>query len=319
MADKTKVWMPVYIGDLLADTGHLTPAEFGAYHYILYQQWRMGPIPDRSLKAVTRLSDAQWSESEGTLKAFLCLDADGHWYQSRALKEKRKSDAVSERNKANGSNGGRPPNEPNENPEHNPDETQTQTQIEPKAKAKPNPELTPSPSQSPLPPKEEKDVSTPSESHPAAVRQGAEAKHPDLLIYEKYPRREGKRAAMKAIAAAVSRISKGEKLDTSGVFHDPCGPMDARRKLFKAVAEFECSPAGKNPDKTKIPHPATWFNEGRYMDDRMAWRNVPGARSASQPSGPGPDMLAVIRARSAAAQAEIAAEAAAAGGGSHVA
>lgn len=142
----------MYIGDLLGDTMHLTAAEFGAYHWIMYHQWRSGPIPERSLRAVSRLSKDEWADSEQTIKAFLSVDDNGCYFQKRTASEKEKSDKLSEVSRKNGLKGGRP-----KNPE-NPEETQQVTQKEPsrvpREEAKPNPEGTqrqtpsPSPSQS---------------------------------------------------------------------------------------------------------------------------------------------------------------------------
>ena len=131
----------MYIGDLLGDTMHLTPAEFGAYHWIMYHQWRNGPIPERSLRAVSRLSREEWEESEDTLKAFLSVDESGCYYQKRTQQEKEKSDKLSTISRENGLKGGRPKNPdktqsithtkpsgyPGDNPEHNPEGTQSVT------------------------------------------------------------------------------------------------------------------------------------------------------------------------------------------------
>lgn len=112
-------------------------------------------------------------------------------------------------------------------------------------------------------------VSKTSSSHPGGAGDvSTPAKHPDLIIYEAYPRQEGRAAALTAIAKAVKRILGGEagpELTDATV---------ARRWLWKITATYARSPVGSNPDKTKIPHPSTWFNQSRYLDDQTNWKQT---------------------------------------------
>ena len=65
--------MPLYIGDYLAATTHLSAAEHGAYLLLIMHCWRHGgklPDNDRRIKNITCLSDAEWAESRATLMAF---------------------------------------------------------------------------------------------------------------------------------------------------------------------------------------------------------------------------------------------------------
>lgn len=118
------------------------------------------------------------------------------------------------------------------------------------------------------------EVSKTSSSHPGASL-GAVTKHPDFAIYEAYPRKEGKGAAMEAIRKAVARLMKGEEP------HAPMAKIEAQRHLMRRVLEYERSPVGRQPDKTKIPHPATWFNQKRYDDDQANWQLVNGASNGT--------------------------------------
>ena len=88
---------------------------------------------------------------------------------------------------------------------------------------------------------------------------------PDLFIYEQYPRKVGKAKALKAIEAAVKRMVKGE------AGNPPLTQREALVKLYRAVHAYAKSPAGTNPEKNWIPLPATWINQGRYMDDPSEW------------------------------------------------
>lgn len=71
-------------------------------------------------------------------------------------------------------------------------------------------------------------------------------------IYSVYPRKQGKKDALKAINAALKACPKQHLLD--------------RTKAF-ALAVQAWSPA----DRQFIPHPATWFNRGSYDDDPAQW------------------------------------------------
>lgn len=50
-------WMPLYVGDYLGDTGHLTTAQHGAYLFLMMHYWRKGELPDddRQLSKITKL------------------------------------------------------------------------------------------------------------------------------------------------------------------------------------------------------------------------------------------------------------------------
>lgn len=109
-------------------------------------------------------------------------------------------------------------------------------------------------------------------------------KHPDLCIYEEYPRKQGKGAAMKAIQKAVARLVKGEHGESA------MEPRQARILLFRAVQAFARSPAGAGEF---VPHPATWFNDSRYLDDRNTWNSggSNGKGKSSQTIDAGRDFL----------------------------
>lgn len=77
-------------------------------------------------------------------------------------------------------------------------------------------------------------------------------------IYGIYPKKVGKTAALKAI----------EKVLKSGSITEL--ELQARVRAYaQAVATWE------EQDKTFIPHPSTWFNQGRYEDDPSTWTRKP--------------------------------------------
>jgi len=57
--------MPLYVGDYLADTGHLRTIDHGAYVLLIMHYWRTGGLPqqDAQLAAITRLPLDVWLES----------------------------------------------------------------------------------------------------------------------------------------------------------------------------------------------------------------------------------------------------------------
>jgi hypothetical protein len=82
-------------------------------------------------------------------------------------------------------------------------------------------------------------------------------------IYKPYPRKVGRPNALKAIRGAIVRLLNGE----SG---NPISNVDeAVVYLCQRTAIFARSPAGNNGQYT--PHPATWFNQSRYLDDESEW------------------------------------------------
>lgn len=150
--EKADIWMPLYIGDYLADTIRLTAEQHGAYLLLLMEHWMRGPIPDDDevLSQITRLPIDRWNKTRGLFLGYFSV-IDGFWINKRCTAEKQKADAFLAKQKANGAKGGRP-----KNPK-NPNETQT----EPNSKAKHNPNESPSPSPSPSQLKEEKNIRTP--------------------------------------------------------------------------------------------------------------------------------------------------------------
>lgn len=75
-------------------------------------------------------------------------------------------------------------------------------------------------------------------------------------IYDAYPRKVGKEAARRAIAKAVIAVRDRGQAD----------PHIWLLERVKAFSESKAGRAGKF-----CPHPATWFNAGRYDDDQAEW------------------------------------------------
>ena len=65
-------WMPLYVADYLADTGHLTGAEHGAYLLLIMHYWANHGLPtdDKRLASIARMSHRQWTKSREIIRTF---------------------------------------------------------------------------------------------------------------------------------------------------------------------------------------------------------------------------------------------------------
>jgi len=97
-------WMPFYVADYLADTGHLTVAEHGAYLLLIMHYWQRGSLPkeDDRLSSIARAMPEQWLSMKPTIAAF--FDAD--WRHERIEAEIEKSRIAHEKRKLAGKKGG---------------------------------------------------------------------------------------------------------------------------------------------------------------------------------------------------------------------
>lgn len=120
---KTDIWMPLYIGDYLADTMRLSTEQHGAYILMLMEYWRSGPLPDddEELAAMTKLPLSQWRKHRKKLVRFFAIQ-EGYWRHKRVDEELAAAAARREAASKNGKKGGRP---------------RKQTESQPKAKQKP--------------------------------------------------------------------------------------------------------------------------------------------------------------------------------------
>lgn len=108
MAGKPDTWMPLYWGDYLRDTMHLTTEGHGAYLLLIGAYWTGGgPLPDddEHLMAVARLDAKAWKKLKPALSRFFTL-ADGLWRHKRIDAEIAKARGISEKRQAAGKAGG---------------------------------------------------------------------------------------------------------------------------------------------------------------------------------------------------------------------
>ena len=96
--------MPLYVGDYLADTGHLTTTQHGAYLLLLMHYWRKRELPDddKQLAAIAKLPLRIWLEMKETIQAFFC---EG-WRHKRLEAEIEKRQQVANARAIAGQKGG---------------------------------------------------------------------------------------------------------------------------------------------------------------------------------------------------------------------
>jgi uncharacterized protein YdaU (DUF1376 family) len=317
-------WMPLYIGDYLADTMHLNGGQHGAYLLLLMHQWRNGPLPndEAQLAAIAKFEVAFWRKSIWPVvgKFFSC--SEGGLAQKRLAKERAKAENVSEKRGASGRAGAaskwgegsdgtadKTRSERLANARqiacHTPGEWQALLEfsehrcvrcgaeeslckdhirpiyqggsdgianIQPLCRAcnsrkgaeskdwrkdgwqiavgiaaecLANAWQTPGPSPSPS----QKEVSVATQPHPASAGRGKRLA-PDLAGFDEwyalYPRHEGRKTAEKAWPRAVRSAGGAEAL-LAGLKHQ--------------------LPALLRKDRDLRPHPATWLNGERWLDE----------------------------------------------------
>lgn len=102
-------YMPLFVGDYLADTTHLTCTEHGAYILLLMAMWRAGgTLPDDPAKLArfARCTGGQWARISDTILAFFDRE-DGVIIHGRLAREMTKHTVAVEQRRQAASNGGR--------------------------------------------------------------------------------------------------------------------------------------------------------------------------------------------------------------------
>lgn len=88
-------FMPLWIGDYLADTTHLNTEQHGAYLLLLMAYWRRGgPLPadDQYLCRIAGVTIYKWRTLRSTIAAFFAEEG-GQWVSKRADEELAKAES----------------------------------------------------------------------------------------------------------------------------------------------------------------------------------------------------------------------------------
>lgn len=107
MSAHSRAFMPLYVGDYLRDTGHLTAAEHGAYLLLLMQAWSRGgdlPADDQRLRTMARMDGKTWARCRETILAFFDTE-DGVLRNRRLQSELRAAELVSSKRRDAGTRG----------------------------------------------------------------------------------------------------------------------------------------------------------------------------------------------------------------------
>lgn len=80
--------MPLYIGDYLRDTLHLTTKQHGAYLLLLFAYWTKGPLlnDDSELASIAKLLANEWQEMRPTIERFFSVEGS-FWIHKRVEEE----------------------------------------------------------------------------------------------------------------------------------------------------------------------------------------------------------------------------------------
>lgn len=216
-------YMQLYIADYLADTSHLTTLQHGAYLLLIFNYWQRGKALSSSnerLASVARLSNEDWTNVRPSLEEFFEI-TDSEWIHHRI--ESDLVDVLSKSTKASAAG---------------------------KASAKKRygtPEL-------PFNERSSNDepLRTDTEADVDKIKNKAIA-----CVYEAYPHKVGKGAAVKAIEKSFDSLRKRGEPDPEKFLLERIKGWIEKREKDRATGSFV----------PEYPNPATWFNQSRYDDE----------------------------------------------------
>ncbi|MGQ2909352.1 MAG: DUF1376 domain-containing protein [Aliihoeflea sp.] len=92
-------------GDVIAETAHLSTAEFGAYQLLAFAFWQHGALPDDDMRLarIVRATPEEWAAMRPALCELFGID----WNPERLAKRRMEVESLHLKNKANGRKGAR--------------------------------------------------------------------------------------------------------------------------------------------------------------------------------------------------------------------
>lgn len=106
-------YMPMFWSQFFADTEHLSEDAAKAHLFLIGHAWIRGarlPDNDAVLARLSRISPRRWAAIKSDVLSLWTKQEDGHLSQKRMAEEFKNTRARAEKNKQNGSKGGRPKN-----------------------------------------------------------------------------------------------------------------------------------------------------------------------------------------------------------------
>jgi uncharacterized protein YdaU (DUF1376 family) len=99
------IWMPLFVGDYLRDTRHLTTLQHGAYLLLIMEYWSKGKLPstDSERRRVTAMTTKQWLTNRSAIAAMFGPD----WRHDRIERELQKANDLRLKRAVFGAKGGR--------------------------------------------------------------------------------------------------------------------------------------------------------------------------------------------------------------------
>src|SRR5215475_10690428 len=94
-------FMPLFSGDLLADTLHLSAQEFGAYMLLIIHAWKHdAKVPVEEAQRIARISNFNWPKVRGQIEKFFDTSRVlNFWYHGRVAHELAHAAEISSKRK----------------------------------------------------------------------------------------------------------------------------------------------------------------------------------------------------------------------------
>jgi len=239
--------MPLYIGDYLADTQHLSAEQSGAYLHLLMHSWKVGPLPtdQEALRRIARIEKDAWSNAWTVLAPFFRPSDNGGLIQPRLEIERaawgaKKATSIAKARDA-------------ANKRWKPSWDADASSIAPS-----NAQAMPEPCPPPPPIKTKtSNGGVSSDGHGISVSAASNKKQSadDVeRVYQAYPLKKAPASAKLAITKALERLSNRGEADPAAFLLERIEAMKIARERDEGAGRFLPS----------LKHPATWFNGECY-------------------------------------------------------
>lgn len=258
MHEKVDVYLPLFVGDYLADTTELIAEEHGAYLLLLMSLWRREgrlPTDPARLAFIARLDFARWESVWSAISRFFELEGDCY-IQKRLTREIDRAKARKAAAFENGRKGGlaKAKQTPSEVPSQPPSET---VAVSSSSSSSSSEEIRSDP---PLPPKGDclgSCVAPEAFPRRKRKRKGEPVSYePNFLrLYERYPRKDAKSLALEAWIAVGRPV------------------LEIESRWIWQLADYQ------KRERDKVPMFATYLNQRRWEDSPPNARVLPISQS----------------------------------------